>query len=101
MFFLLDLFARLGSLSFMHVLVYGMYVFLTIYALTDLMDRHKWNFIIEIIRIIAAASIFYWQGDWFGHGILPFIVLYHVLSFLASVWVHRRLVQNDALIIFE
>lgn len=101
MFFLLDLFARLGSLSFMHVLVYGMYVFLTIYALTDLMDRHKWNFIIEIIRIMAAASIFYWQGDWFGHGILPFIVLYHVLSFLASVWVHRRLVQNDALIIFE
>jgi hypothetical protein len=101
MFFLLDLFARLGSLSFYEILAYGSYVFLTIYALTDLMDKHKWNFIIEMLRVIAASLIFVWTGDWFGHNILPFIIGYHCIAFFFSFSVYRSDGQNTAVIAFK
>jgi hypothetical protein len=101
MFFLLDLFARLGSLSFYEIFAYGSYVFLTIYALTDLMDKHKWNFIIEILRVIATSLIFLWTGDWFGHNILPFIIGYHCMAFFFSFSVYKSNGQNNTVIAFK
>ncbi len=85
MFLLLDLFSRVGELPFLHLLVYGVYIFVTIYSLTDLMDKNKWNWIIEASRIIGLIAIGMWLGDWFGHdGVLYVMAAYQVPSFFIS-----------------
>lgn len=82
MFFLLDLFARIGSLDFSQILTYGLYIFVTIYSLTDLMDKNRWNFIIELLRGFVSIFIFFWLGDWFGQSMVVYAVfLYQFVSF--------------------
>ena len=86
MFFLLDLFSRLGSLSFIHILVYGGYIFLTIYSLTDLMDKNKWNFLFEIFRFSFAVAIGLWMKTWFGYSTILYLVfVYQTMALIISV----------------
>ena len=72
MFFLLDLFARLGSLPANEILVYGIYIFITIYSLTDLMDKNPFNWDRRIVTKYMFLSVYaLWLGqDWFGHELI-------------------------------
>lgn len=81
MFFLLDLFARLGSLPANEILVYGIYIFITIYSLTDLMDQNRYNWVFELVRSIVLVAIGFWLGDWFGHD----LILYAVMCYQAAL----------------
>jgi hypothetical protein len=65
------------------------------------MDKHKWNFIIEIFRVIAASFIFLWLGDWFGHNILPFIIVYHGIALFFSFSAFRSNGQNNPAIVLR
>lgn len=90
MFFLLDLFARLGSLPANEILVYGIYIFITIYSLTDLMDKNPFNWIAELLRSIFLIGIALWFQDWFGHELILYVVLcYQVVAFTIS-FMHRK-----------
>ena len=90
MFFLLDLFARLGSLSANEILVYGIYIFITIYSLTDLMDKNSYNWIIELVRSAVLLCIAFWLRDWFGHDFILYAVLcYQAVAFTIS-FMHRK-----------
>jgi hypothetical protein len=90
MFFLLDLFARLGSLPANEILVYGIYIFITIYSLTDLMDQNRYNWVFELIRSIVLVAIGFWLGNWFGHDLILFAVLcYQAVAFTIS-FMHRK-----------
>ena len=82
MFFLLDLFARLGSLPANEILVYGIYIFITIYSLTDLMDQNRYNWVFELVRSIVLVAIGFWLGDWFGHD----LILYAVMCYQAAAF---------------
>ena len=85
MFFLLDLFSRLGAMQFSHILIYGFYIFSTIYSLTDLMDKNKWNWSLEVLRLAGALVICFWLGSWFGHsGVFYFVLIYHLISLAVS-----------------
>ena len=90
MFFLLDLFARLGSLPANEILVYGIYIFITIYSLTDLMDQNRYNWVFELIRSIVLVAIGFWLGNWFGHDLILYSVLcYQAVAFTIS-FMHRK-----------
>ena len=90
MFFLLDLFARLGSLPANEILVYGIYIFITIYSLTDLMDQNRYNWVFELVRSIVLVAIGFWLGDWFGHELILYVVLcYQAVAFTIS-FMHRK-----------
>tara|TARA_A200000113_G_scaffold223521_2_gene239325 strand:- start:2170 stop:2934 length:765 start_codon:yes stop_codon:yes gene_type:complete len=91
MFFLLDLFARLGFLSFTHIMVYGGYIFLTIYSLTDLMDKNKWNFVLEIFRFSMAIVIGLWMKTWFGYSAILYLVYaYQIIVLIISITFYRN-----------
>ena len=100
MVFLLDLFSRLGSLPFLQILVYGAYIFLTIYSLTDLMDKNKWNFLFEIFRMSMALCIGLWLESWFGHSIFLYLVYaYQFMAVLISVAFYRNQTKK-AIVLF-
>lgn len=58
--------AYINSLDSSYIYWYGGFVFITIYALTELMDRNRYAIIWEAIRCGLGLWFLYEQGDWFG-----------------------------------
>ena len=99
MFFLMDLFARIGELPINEVFVYGIYIFLTIYSLTDLMDQNRWNWLLEVSRTVMVIFIGFWIGDWFGHYLaLYFVVTYQAIALLISFQQRKEYSQNTEIV---
>lgn len=77
--------AYINSIDGSYIYWYGAFVFLTVYALTELMDRNSNAMIWEIIRCGLGFYLIYQQSDWFGAGFwvnqIQFIIAgYFVLS---------------------
>jgi alkylglycerol monooxygenase len=49
-----------------NLLLYGLFVFLSVYAYTELMDRNRYAFLWETIKNVLGLGIIYKYGDWFG-----------------------------------
>lgn len=90
--------AYINSLDEYYIYWYGAFVFLTVYALTDLMDRNRSAIIGEVLRSGLGLYFLYQQDDWFGAsqwmGSVKYVLgAYFVLSlFVTALFVvrHRR-----------
>lgn len=77
---------------------YGGFIFLSVYALTDLMDRNASAMIVEIVRSGFGLYFIYTQDDWFGASTylatLKYILgAYFIFSILVTGWFvlkHRK-----------
>jgi alkylglycerol monooxygenase len=58
--------AYINSLDGGYIYWYGVFVFLSVYALTDLMDRNRSAIAWEILRSGLGLYFLWDQGDWFG-----------------------------------
>jgi sterol desaturase/sphingolipid hydroxylase (fatty acid hydroxylase superfamily) len=58
--------AYINSLDKSYIYWYGGFIFITIYALTELMDRNRYAIIWEALRCTLGLWFLYDQGDWFG-----------------------------------
>lgn len=69
-----------------YIYYYGGFIFLFVYALTELMDRSRYAVIWETIKNIAGLIVIYSTGDWFGSDILLIGSLKYILAgyFLVS-----------------
>jgi len=82
-----QLIAQLGFIIYL----YGLFIFLSVQALTELMDMHRFAWIWELIRVVYGAGILYWQGDWFGLSErFPYATVlvggYLILSLLSTIY---------------
>ncbi len=80
--------AKIGSPA---IFVYGAFIFMYVYSLTDLMDGNQYAWVFEALKLISGVGIILYYGDWFGTGAAyPFIkyilLLYFVFSFFASLY---------------
>ena len=85
------LFGNIASIGSPAMFVYGGFVFLFVYALTELMDGNRFAIIWEAAKALLAIVIIYKTGDWFGAGgslaWIKYVLLgYFILSFAATVW---------------
>ena len=85
------LFANIAAIGTPGIFVYGFYIFLTVYAYSELMDRNRYALFWEIIKNIFGLSIIYKTGDWFGAsaffpGINYSIIAWFVVSALVTTW---------------
>ena len=83
--------AYLNELNPAYIYLYGLFIFLSVQALTELMDMHRFAWIWELIRVVYGAGILYWQGDWFGLSErLPYATVlvggYLILSLLSTIY---------------
>lgn len=91
LFFLSDLFSRLGSMPIPDIMVYGGFIFMVIYTLTDLMDGNRWNWIFELLKVLLVVVIALQFGSWFGHRGLEYGILgYSLFALLMSVYFTRQ-----------
>jgi sterol desaturase/sphingolipid hydroxylase (fatty acid hydroxylase superfamily) len=59
-------FANIGTIDLPFIFIYGLFVFLTIYSYTELMDESPFSVYWETIRVLFGLGILYYFGDWFG-----------------------------------
>ena len=88
------LFGNIAAINKMHdsyIYVYGAFIFLSVYAYTDLMDRSVFAIFWEVIKNTLGLVIIYLQGDWFGaNDLIPGIHIalfaYFIIATLISGW---------------
>jgi sterol desaturase/sphingolipid hydroxylase (fatty acid hydroxylase superfamily) len=83
-----------------YIYLYGGFVFLGIYAFTELMDRNPYAIGWEAAKNILGLYIIYRQGDWFGAGqyvpwIVYFLEVYFILSTVIVGWFVLRHRKED------
>jgi alkylglycerol monooxygenase len=71
--------------------IYGAFVFLQVYAFTELMDRSKYAWIWETLKTIFGLSILLQSNDWFGLSqytslAVPVLTGYFVLSLMVCLY---------------
>ena len=94
--------AYINSQDSSYIYLYGAFIFLFVYSLTDLMDRNKSAIIFEILKTILGFYILYSQGDWFGISIyspgIPLILMnYLVFSTAFTAWLVYKNAREDKL----
>jgi alkylglycerol monooxygenase len=83
--------ALINSLNRSYIFLYGGFVFLFVYALTDLMDGNKYAIVWELLKAVMGIGIIYYLGDWFGaHAFFKWmnytLISYFVLSAIVTAW---------------
>jgi len=63
MFFLFNHFAVIG---FPGVLWYGLFLFVSIYSYTTLLDKSRYALLAEAVRLALGLALIWWQDGWFG-----------------------------------
>ena len=58
--------AMINGFNKYYILLYGGFIFLTVYALSDLMDNSNYAIGWELARAIMGIGLIYYLGDWFG-----------------------------------
>lgn len=85
------LFGNIAKIGNPNMFIYGGFVFLMVYAFTDLMDRNPYALVWELLKNVLGLSIIYYLGDWFGAGnYLPWIntalIVWFILSGVVCGW---------------
>ncbi len=63
---ILYLFNNIASFEFSAVLLYGAFLFLSIFSYTTLMDGSKISIFTEALKVLFGLSLFYWMGGWYN-----------------------------------
>lgn len=84
-------FAYIGEIGSPRIFIYGAFIFISIYAYTELMDRNKNAMFLEIAKSALGLYLIYYLGDWFGARahlawFTYLVAAYLILSALISSW---------------
>jgi hypothetical protein len=71
----------INAMNASYIYIYGVFVFLSVYAYTDLMDRNRSALIWELIKNSFGIAILYQTGDWFGTSKLTPVLNYLVIAY--------------------
>jgi len=88
---MLYMFSQFGQYSFSLVFLYGLFLLVSIFAFTSLMDRSIIALIAEGFKLIIGGTIFYMIQGWFGiEEMIPFgsslMVIYLFISFTITLY---------------
>ena len=83
--------AYINSIDSSYIYWYGAFTFLTVYALTELMDRNRYAIIWELLRSGLGLYFIYSQNDWFGASywlaaVKYILAGYFILSIIVTGW---------------
>lgn len=92
--------AYINSLDGFYIYQYGLFIFLAVYALTDLMDRNRSAFVAELLKAGMGAWILFVQHDWFGASVYtgnPILIAggYLMISILITIFFVVRNGEED------
>lgn len=89
-FLLTYFFANIKYIGMPRIFIYGLFIYICIYAYTELMNKNRYAMYLELVKSLFGISLIYWWGDWFGSSSVwgwwhtYFIAIYLVISALVS-----------------
>ncbi len=106
MIFLTWLFGNIATIGSPQMFIYGGFIFLFVYALTELMDRNKFASLWEGLKAVAGTGIIFYYDDWFGAvkyitGIKIILSAYFILSFAITLLFSRAQYEKKDLKIIQ
>ncbi len=89
------LFANIASIGTPGIFIYGAFIFLFVYAFTELMDGSKGAIFWEILKNTIAVSLIFLMQDWFGVNkfstVIPYILIeYFAISTFVTIWLAQK-----------
>ena len=88
------LFMRFAVIGFPSVMLYGFFLFISVFSMTSLMDKASYAWLAETIKFFfVVAIVWFGKGEWFHiSDILPggayLIVTYSFISLMVTVYFH-------------
>jgi len=80
------LFGNIAQIGSPNMFFYGAFIFLFVYALTELMDGSRWALLFEGLKCIVGLGIIYFTGSWFGADkLFPFSTIFFIGYFIVSL----------------
>ncbi len=94
------LFGNIATIGAPDMFYYGGFIFLTVYAYTELMDKNPQAWVWEILKNSFGLYLLFSSGDWFGlntflPGAVYALIAYFAISTSASFYFSFREVQRD------
>lgn len=91
LFFISFLFATIASIGSPGIFVYGLFVFLSVYAYTELMDGNANAWVWESVKNMLGVGIIATWGDWFGASqyltiSTAMVAAYFFISTVGTAW---------------
>lgn len=91
LFFISFLFATIASIGSPGIFVYGLFVFLSVYAYTELMDGNANAWVWESVKNMLGVGIIATWGDWFGASqyltvSTAMVAAYFLISTVGTAW---------------
>ena len=85
------LFGNIAYIGKPNIFTYGAFLFLMVYAFTELMDGNRYALVWEILKATAGIGLIIYLGDWFGaNAFLPWVsnllIAYFILSVAVTAW---------------
>ncbi len=89
------LFANIASIGAPGIFIYGAFIFLFVYAFTELMDGSRGAIFWEILKNTIAISLIFLMQDWFGvnkfSSVIPYILMeYFAISTFVTIWLAQK-----------
>ena len=89
--FISYLFGNIATIGSPEIFYYGLFVFLMVYAFTELMDRNPFALFWECIKNAFAIYLILNNGNWFGanqygNWVSVFLIVYFIISTIATAW---------------
>jgi sterol desaturase/sphingolipid hydroxylase (fatty acid hydroxylase superfamily) len=83
--------ALINKLDEKYIYLYGAFVFLSVYAYTELMDRNPFAIFWEALKNIYALTIIFYFGDWFGASqffswLNYVLIAYFITATIVTAW---------------
>lgn len=86
-------FGNIAEIGNPNMFIYGAFVFIYVYALTDLMDGNKYALLWEALKAGTGIAVIFYLGDWFGiNTFYPWISAVLIGYFIVSLGVTGWLV---------
>jgi sterol desaturase/sphingolipid hydroxylase (fatty acid hydroxylase superfamily) len=84
-------FGNIAMIGLPVIFIYGLFIFVTVYSYTELMDESRFSVYWETIRFLFGLWILYYFGDWFGlNSLFPWgnyiVIGYLLLSLAMSIY---------------
>jgi alkylglycerol monooxygenase len=84
-------FSNIAMIGLPVIFIYGLFIFVTVYSYTELMDESRFSVYWETIRFVFGLGILYYFGDWFGlNSLFPWgnyiVIGYLLLSLAMSIY---------------
>ena len=84
-------FGNIGNIGIPNIYWHGIFIFVSVYSYTDLMDKNKLAWVFETVRLLFGISLLYFLDGWFNlDSLIPYgsqiVFVYFILSWLMSFY---------------